>query len=383
MKKNDIKNLIVKGLVKIIPAVVIIIAITAAVSLAASDTLCEGLWKEFVENKTDEAKIVYKNVIEASKGNDAVTKETAKKAALRLEALGEKKDEGDRSGVTASTGPKFVVTANLNFLLTSLTAKNEQLYKKTRESLILLFSDFIKENHDKYKLPQITLINFSGSMNPADTDLLIDFDADATFKKPEAAMAGTMAGYNGFNLNWKSILITCAKNEAEIAERYKKAGLLHADIKNPLEYIPQEIKGYLEKNNGDDIFSIYCENISEFASVNKLTAGYAAAPIEMKRTALTFDGKRMVLNVCGEREKIESFVRFLEKISDLQLLPVSPIKGDNGFDFKIKLTDAENLQRPAENFAAALNKNFDNARGTAKYKACMANLRKVNSVDEI
>jgi len=383
MKKNIIKNLIAAIVTRILPITAVIIVISAAVSLAASDTLCEGLWKEFVENKTDEAKLVYKNVIEAAKGSDAGAKETAKKAAQRLEALGEKKDEGNKGAVTAAAGPKFVATANLNFLLTTLTVKNDQLYKKTRESLVLLFSDLIKENHEKYKLPQITLINFSGSMTPADTDLLIDFDADATFKKPEAALAGNMAGYNGFNLNWKSILVTCAKNEAEIAERYKKAGLLHENAKNPLEYIPQEIRRFLEKNNGDDIFSIYSENISEFAAANKLAAGYTNAPVEMKRAAIAFDGKRMVLNISGDREKIEPFIKFLEKISDLQLLPVSPIQGDNGFDFKIKLTDSENLRFPAENFAAALNKNFDNARGTAKYKACMANLRNVTSVAEL
>ncbi|HNY12875.1 MAG TPA: hypothetical protein PKK26_14905, partial [Candidatus Wallbacteria bacterium] len=219
MKKISAKNPVVNVLIKTFPVIAVILALTAAVSIAAQGTLCEGLWKEFVENKPDEAKIIYKNVVEAAKGKDAGEKEISLKATRRLEALGEKKDGEQTAGAH-----KFIVSTNLQALLFSLLVSkgsNEQLYEKTRESLTLLFSDFIKENLNKYKLPQVILVNFSGEIKPEDTDIIIRFEEDATFKKDSNTMAGALSGYNGFNLNWKTLLFTCKKNEEEITQRYK------------------------------------------------------------------------------------------------------------------------------------------------------------------
>lgn len=388
MKKNNGGSCFRKilshvNLVGVIFAALFLISAAALAASAASGTLSEGLWKEFVENKPDEAKIIYKQIIESYK-DKSQDKQLSEKAKQRLDAIDEKKATVE---IEVSEKPQFILSVNMGDIIYKLLP-DEQIRGDIWENIKLLLSDFVKENTLEMRvLPLVKIVNFSGALTPEETDVIITFSSDATFKKNENAAKGLLGNYIGYNLDWNVILFTCQKNETEIIERYKKHGIKPESLKMLTKAIDEYIKTSDKPASNNEsvqingMFYLYFENISKFISDNKIGKDSNLSE-NIKKMILTCDGYRFYLLTGCDKENIDIFVGFLERLSGLSLLPVSPLK-DEFYGYKIKLGGVDFFSEKAEKMARLFNENFSGAREVAKYKACIANIRNITSAFDL
>lgn len=352
----------------------------------SAQTLSEGLWKEFVDGDPAAAKAVYENIIRGSANAESTGEVILKKAESRLKALGEGK--AVKSGEPANPNKFSILKANLKFLFnqrfnSSLNKEFDENLKTLRENIKSELSTFIKEDLQKHSLPMIFIISRNSELNLKNTDVILSFDKDVTFKNDENSAANNIYGYN---INWSTLFITSLKSEKEIIDEYKKNGLWLADKNNSgtnadrLDYI----YFYCYDNTQAD-FSFVTNDMEHFITANKiLPAKFEKAPRIKDAKIHLDDKKRILLETEAEIEEVNYLLGALESSTSLKILPAGVIKNRDGLNgYQVKLSTLSELSELLSAVLPAVNKNFSGARRLASYKSCMANLRNITSVTEL
>lgn len=352
----------------------------------SAQTLSEGLWKEFVDGDPAAAKAVYENIIRGAGNAESTGEAILKKAESRLKALGESKTA--KCGEPVNPHKFSILKANLKFLFnhrfnSSLNKEFDENLKTLRENIKSELSNFIKEDLEKHSLPTIFIISRNSELNLKNTDIILSFDKDVTFKNDENSSANNIYGYN---INWNTLFITSIKSEKEIIDEYKKNGLWLADKNNAGSDADRldSILFYCYDNAQAD-FSFDTNDMEHFITVNKILPAKLEKAPRIKNVKIHLDDKkRILLDTEAEIEQINYLLGALESATGLKILPAGVVKSRNGSNgYQVKLSTLSELSELLSAAMPAINNNFIGARRLASYKSCMANLRNITSVTEL
>lgn len=342
-----------------------------------SQTLSEGLWKEFVEGDTGAARTIYENIV-----NKTATDETViQKARMRLKAIG----ESSNIGVSSATKSSFAIARlNLKFLLNKL--KSRAMNKENAAGVNVLMdnikselSTFIKEDLKSHSLPEIFIISRNSSLSLNAVDIILSFDKDVTFKAGEAASAYNI---NGYNIDWKTLLISTISSESEIISEYKKIGFWNEPDNNAgIQSGLYNIYDHCFKNAPFDI-SFYTDDLERFIGVNKIMPAYFKSVPKINEASIMLDNKRLILSTAAELSDINRFLSALDSFTGLKILPASIIHNEKK-GHQVKLIGIEELYDILMQALPYINKKYSAARQLSVYKSCLANLRNITSVTEL
>ena len=363
-----------------------VFAALAHVNVLSAQTLSEGLWKEFVDGDPAAAKAVYENIIRGAANAESTGEAVLKKAESRLKALGEGKSV--KSGEPANPHKFSILKANLKFLFSHVikSSNNKEFtddLNSLKENIKSELSNFIKEDLEKHSLPIVFIISRNSELNLKNTDIILSFDKDVTFKNDENSAANNIYGYN---INWNTLFITSMKTEKEVIDEYKKIGLWQADKNNSGGNADRldSILLYCYDNAQAD-FSFITNDMEQFISVNKiLPAKLEKAPRIKDVNIFLDDKKRILLAADAEIEQVNYLLGALESATGLKILPAGVIRNrDGSAGYQVKLSTISELSELLSAALPAINNNFSGARRLASYKSCMANLRNITSVTEL
>ena len=342
-----------------------------------SQTLSEGLWKEFVEGDTGGARAVYENII----GKAATDETVIKKARMRLEAIG----KNPNSGIPSAVKSNFAIAhINLKFLLNKLRSRASNKEDAANVNILIEnikseLSTFIKEDLKSHSLPEVFIISRNSSLNLNAVDIILSFDKDVTFKAGEAAAAYNM---NGYNTDWKTLLISSISSESEIISEYKKIGFWNEPgNKAGSPGALYNIYEHCFKNAPFDL-SFYTDDLERFIGVNKILPAYFKSVPKINEASVMLDNKRLILSTSAELNDINQFLSALDSFTGLKILPASIIHNEKS-GHQVKLIGIEELYDIFMQALPSINKKYGAARQLSIYKACLANLRNITSVTEL
>ncbi len=341
-----------------------------------AQSLSEGLWKEFIDNDTAAATLIYQKIL--TKSGETTDEGALKKARKRLEALG----AGENQTIKQSTAVNFaVLKIDLPEILNRLRLKiiNKQditNFDELKTNIKAMLSKFIKEDLEKHSLPLVFIITRTGALNIADTDIILCFDKDVTFKNDENSAANKIYGYN---INWKTIFISSISSEADITAYYKKIGFWPG-YKNRTDNL-EEIFEYSYKLT-PYYLSFYVNNLAEFIDMNKILPAYFKNIPEIKKASILLESDRLLLSTEASLDDINKLLTAIDSIPGFKILPASIVLEKDG-SRRVKLTTLNEIQDAFIKTLPLINQNYSSARHLAEYKSCIANLRNITSVTEL
>ncbi len=363
--------------------------LTAAALLAASaffilsqpaeiraQSLSEGLWKEFIDNDTAAAALIYQKII--SETGKTADEGAFKKARQRLEALG----AGENQTIKQSAAVNFaVLKIDLPKILNKLRLKiiNKQditNFDELKKNIKAMLSKFIKEDLEKHSLPLVFIISRTGTLDIADVDIILCFDKDVTFKNDENSAANKIYGYN---INWKTIFISSMPSETDITTYYKKIGfwLDYQSRTDSLEQI------FLYSSDLTPYYlSFFVNDLAKFIDTNKILPAFFKNMPAIKKASILLESDRLLLSTEAGLEDINKLLAAADLIPGFKILPAGIVLAPDG-SRRVKLTTLNEIQDAFIKTLPVINQNYNSARQLAEYKSCMANLRNITGVTEL
>lgn len=379
----------------VLAALIFILASLSATAFAAGQrsggdapesTLSEGLWKEFVEKRPDEAAPIYKRVAEpAGAPGDG---EAARKAAARLAALGGVR----RPAPEASLEVALVACVKPHDIFGRIF-KNRSDYDKCLAKFNGAAAAHIREGLARNEIYMVYAVSFGGEVTAAGTDIILCFYNDATVR-PNGADERIAGVYNAFNIDFKTVLLTASANLEEAQARYGQAGLIAAGESLSAGRLKDAVLGYVGTGKHDSCL-MSVRNASKLAAL--LGAGEAARPADANeeggkgsarngqngdgRVTISFGGDRLVALYDCSADAMDGIAGAIEKLAGITILPLSVMPGSEyGYSHAAKLADRADLVPAAMRGVAAAEKAIEEAGRATAGRVCIGTLRKLNSV---
>lgn len=354
-------------------------AIVAAVAGGAfAQSLSEGLWKEFVEGKTDEARVIYDSVANSSYEAQVVAKAKARMQAI--DAGDARERAGARKAATKEPGGDKKIKYGGPFILRidpdqalSMFVKDEQARKQFSDFLASSLADELKrlivEDFSSRKLPTLTVMSHSGLLVPDDVDIVIESEGKITFN-PLASRSSQIYGYS---VTPCVLFLSKCPTAADVFRRWKEYSDFTSedDVAAVVRFIRREFPAPFVARIG---------NFEEFVNGNRINF-LKRDPLDDPMwcfAEVKADGGRLVIRSSGGFRFFTQTVRAIERNLKIKLDLSSIAKTDEG----AKL-EAADLAKLGSKFAPAFLKNYSQAREAARYKACMANLRNLGAAAEL
>jgi hypothetical protein len=357
-------------------AAAIFVILLSLPGAAGAASLSEGLWKELVDNDTAAAALIYQKII--SETGAAADEGAIKKARKRLEALG----AGGNETIKQSPAVNFaVLKIDFTRILSQLRSKinNKQDIINFDDLIINIkaeLSKFIKEDLEKHSLPLVYIITRTGALNIADTDIILCFNKDVTFKNDENSAANKIYGYN---INWNTIIISSIASETKIIDFYQKIGFWH-DYPGKTDSLEQIL---LRSSNLTPCYlSFHVNNLAEFIDINKILPAYFKNMPEIKQALILLESDRLLLSTEAGLDDINKLLTAIDSIPGVKILPASIVREQDG-SRRVKLTTLNEIQDALIKVLPVINQNYSSARRLAEYKSCMANIRNITGVTEL
>jgi len=356
-KRNMIKKGILVGLASII------LFSSVAIWASYAQSLSEGLWKEFVEEKPEEAVAIYEHVVK-----NADDEEIRSRAASRLEKL---------------TGFKpLVISIDLGQFIEQLV-DDEDLKTSFRKAFLPHLAQIVGTELDVDRLPRISLLTIEKQLDVKTTDMFIEFaqDIDASSESTPNVMKlgfdGVDYELNAFPLSKRVVLITVEKRKSDVIAKYN----------NDFAGIADKFKAM----RSDDPIYISIPYFRTMVRANQVKPFFEVVD-EMPEgnVVMRMDSRKLEMVVTGTMKEAGALTKVLVASSNLLPFPGGEVfsldsialgKGGENVGASLDVSDA--LKAATEMGMASFVAYMDQIAGLAREEECKSNIRKIMGVQEL